>query len=256
MIHMKETTTNNNLLRYTFDNFVVGNGNKQAYEICRAVAREPFRCECNPIYIYGELGNGKTHLLRAIANSISSQNSNVNVLYKSSETFVCEVIEAIRKDYDAVAEFRKRYSKADILLIDDIQFIEGKESTQQEFRNIFKTLCDDNKQIILSSTRPPKALKDLTDGLVSRLASGIIVHIDAPDYETRMNILKQLAKRKQSQDIQEEILSYIAENITNDIRLLEGAFLAICAHSKILNQPIDKEMINTFLQDRFTNKED
>ncbi len=256
MIHMKETTTNNNLVRYTFDNFVVGNGNKLAYEICKQVVRAPFQCKCNPIFIYGELGNGKTHLLRAVANSISSQNSNVNVLYKSSEAFVNELIDVIRKDADAVAEFRNRYSKADILLIDDIQFIEGKESTQQEFRNIFQTLCDDNKQIILSSARPPKALKNLTDGLVSRLAGGVIVHIDKPDYETRMNVLKQLAKREKSNDIPDELLSYIAENITNDVRLLEGAFLAVSVHSKILNQPIDKEMINTVLQDHFINKED
>ena len=260
-IHMKKIdannqNTSNHIMKYSFDNFVVGNGNKLAYEICKEVVRAPFQCKYNPIFIYGELGNGKTHLLRAVANSISSQNSNVNVLYKSSEAFVIELIDAIRKDYDAVAEFRNRYSKADILLIDDIQFIEGKENTQQEFGNIFQTLCDDNKQIILSSARPPKAMKNLTDGLVSRLAGGVIVHIDKPDYETRMNVLKQLAKREQSKEIPEELLSYIAENITNDIRLLEGAFWAICVHSKILNQPIDKEMINTFLQDRFTNKED
>lgn len=215
--------------KYTFDTFVIGDNNRHAHAACVAVAEEPSSAY-NPLFLYGGAGLGKTHLMQAIAHHIITHNPNLKVLYVTSETFTNEVIESIRKNKSE--ELRAKYRNLDVLLIDDIQFVIGKDSTQTEFFNTFNDLYNASKQIIISSDKPPKEIETLEERMRTRLEWGVPIDIHAPDYETRMAILK----RKQEMDhieIPDEILDYIAKNVVSNIRELEGAFNKISIYNRL-----------------------
>jgi chromosomal replication initiator protein len=218
--------------KYKFDTFVVGSNNKLAHSASLAVAESPGQVY-NPLYIYGGAGLGKTHLMHSIGHFILEQNSNMKVLYVTSENFTNEVIDCIRSgDAIKMNKFREKYRTVDVLLIDDVQFIIGKESTQEEFFHTFNTLHSAGKQIILSSDKPPKDMETLEERFRSRFEWGLIADIQPPDYETRMAILKKNAEIYHK-EIDDEVLNYIAENIKSNIRELEGAFNKIIAFSKL-----------------------
>ncbi|MCR5702479.1 MAG: chromosomal replication initiator protein DnaA [Lachnospiraceae bacterium] len=215
--------------KYTFDTFVIGDNNRHAHAACVAVADEPSSAY-NPLFLYGGAGLGKTHLMQAIAHHIITHNPNLEVLYVTSETFTNEVIESIRKNKSE--ELRAKYRNLDVLLIDDIQFVIGKDSTQTEFFNTFNDLYNASKQIIISSDKPPKEIETLEERMRTRLEWGVPIDIHAPDYETRMAILK----RKQEMDqveIPDDILDYIAKNVVSNIRELEGAFNKISIYKRL-----------------------
>ena len=218
--------------RYTFDTFIVGSNNKFAHAASLAVAESPGEIY-NPLFIYGGVGLGKTHLMHSIAHFIIEDNPDMNVLYVTSEDFTNEVIEAIRSGNPAIiSQLREKYRNIDVLLIDDIQFIIGKESTQEEFFHTFNALHAAHRQIILSSDRPPKEYDILEERLKSRFEWGLMADIQTPDFETRMAILQN----KQAQDgarISSDVLSYIAEHIKSNIRELEGALNKVCAQARI-----------------------
>ena len=221
--------------KYKFDTFVVGNNNKFAHSACLAVAESPGSAY-NPLFIYGGPGLGKTHLMHSIGHFILEQNPNMKVLYVTSESFTNEVIESIRSgNATAMTRFREKYRTVDVLMVDDVQFIIGKESTQEEFFHTFNVLHSAGKQIVLSSDKPPKEMETLEERFRSRFDWGLIADIQAPDYETRMAILKKNADYY-NKKIDDEIFQYIATNIKSNIRELEGAFNRIIAKSKIENQ--------------------
>ncbi len=221
--------------KYKFDTFVVGNNNKFAHSACLAVAESPGNAY-NPLFIYGGPGLGKTHLMHSIGHFILEQNPEMKVLYVTSESFTNEVIESIRSgNATAMTKLREKYRTVDVLMIDDIQFIIGKESTQEEFFHTFNVLHSAGKQIVISSDKPPKEMETLEERFRSRFDWGLIADIQPPDYETRMAILKKNAENFNRQ-IDDEIFQYIATNIKSNIRELEGAFNRIIAKSKIENQ--------------------
>lgn len=217
--------------KYTFETFVIGDNNRHAHAACVAVAEEPSSAY-NPLFIYGGAGLGKTHLMQAIAYHIIVHNPDLKVLYVPSEIFTNEVIEAIRNNKSE--ELRAKYRNLDVLLIDDIQFVIGKDSTQTEFFNTFNELYNSNKQIIISSDKPPKEIETLEERMRTRLEWGVPVDIHAPDYETRMAILR----RKVEMDritIADDILDYIAQNVVSNIRELEGALNKISVYGRLEN---------------------
>ena len=218
--------------KYKFDTFIVGSNNKMAHSASLAVA-ESLGNIYNPLFIYGGAGLGKTHLMHSVGHFILERNPEKKIIYVTSEDFTNEVIDCIRSG-EAVKmnKFRDKYRTVDVLLIDDVQFIIGKESTQEEFFHTFNTLRDAGKQIILTSDKPPKDMETLEERLRSRFEWGLIVDIQPPDYETRMAILKKNAENY-SKDINDDVLNYIAENIKSNIRELEGAFNKIVAFSKL-----------------------
>lgn len=221
---------------YTFESFVVGSSNEFAHAAARAVAENPGHTY-NPLFIYGRTGLGKTHLMQAVANFIADNNINSTVMFVKSEPFLNDLINAIRTS--KTEEFRKRYRKADVLLIDDIQFIAGKESTQEEFFHTFNDLHENNKQIILSSDKPPKEISKLEERLRSRFEGGLIADIQPPNYETKLAILMKKAKDITSKDalsceVSHEILDLIATKVSSNIRSLEGALKKIIAYT-VLN---------------------
>ena len=225
--------------RYTFDTFIVGNNNNLAHAASLAVAEAPAEIY-NPLFIYGGPGLGKTHLMHSIAHFVLEENSNANVLYVTSEIFTNELIEAIRNRSDtaSIAQFRKKYRNIDVLLIDDIQFIIGKESTQEEFFHTFNTLYEAKKQIIISSDKHPKDIETLEERLRSRFEWGLTVDVQPPDYETRMAILK----KKEELDrlhIDDEVMNYVASHVKSNIRELEGALTQIVARSRLINKKVD-----------------
>lgn len=230
--HIKVSLEKSNLNpKYTFDTFVIGDNNRHAHAACVAVAEEPSSAY-NPLFLYGGAGLGKTHLMQAIAHHIITHNPDLRVLYVSSETFTNEVIESIRNNKSE--ELRAKYRSLDVLLIDDIQFVIGKDSTQTEFFNTFNDLYNSNKQIIISSDKPPKEIETLEERMRTRLEWGVPVDIHAPDYETRMAILK----RKAEMDhifISDDILDYIAQNVVSNIRELEGALNKISVYTRLEN---------------------
>ncbi|CUH91576.1 chromosomal replication initiator protein DnaA [Herbinix luporum] len=231
--------------RYTFDTFVVGGNNEFARAAALAVAENPGEIY-NPLFIYGGVGLGKTHLMHSIAHFVLNQNPDMKVLYVTSEKFTNELIDAIQKK--TTTHFREKYRSIDILLIDDIQFIIGKESTQEEFFHTFNTLHESKRQIIISSDRPPKEMLTLEDRLRSRFEHGLMADIQSPDYETRMAILKK-KEELDGYSIDEEVLKYIATNIKSNIRELEGALTKIVAFSRLKKRELNLELAIEALQD-------
>ncbi len=234
--------------RYTFDTFVVGGSNNFAQAYALKVAEAPGEI-CNPLFLYGGVGLGKTHLMHSIAHYIIEHNANAKVLYVTSETFTNELINVIRNEnQNAVMEFRNKYRNIDVLLIDDIQFIIGKERCQEEFFHTFNTLYEAKKQIVISSDKPPKEMTTLEERLRSRFEWGLSVDISSPEYETRMAILQKKAELE-DYDIDNEILQYIATNIISNIRELEGALTKVVAYSKISPLKMDIDLAKEVLKD-------
>ena len=234
--------------KYKFDTFIVGSNNKFAHSASLAVAESPGDVY-NPLYLYGGAGLGKTHLMHSIGRFILEQNPDMKVLYVTSEVFTNEVIDGIRSgDTVKMNKFRDKYRTVDVLLIDDIQFIIGKESTQEEFFHTFNTLHSAGKQIILSSDKPPKDMEILEERFRSRFEWGLIADIQPPDYETRMAILKKNAEIYHK-EIDDEVFQYIANNIKSNIRELEGAFNKIIAFSKLNNVDINLDYAEEALKD-------
>ena len=234
--------------KYKFDTFVVGSNNKMAHAASLAVAESPGTVY-NPLYIYGGAGLGKTHLMHAIGHFILEQNPNKKVLYVTSEQFTNEVIESVRSgNATAITKLREKYRTVDVLMVDDVQFIIGKDSTQEEFFNTFNALHGTGKQIVLSSDKPPKKMETLEERFRSRFEMGLITDIQAPDYETRMAILMKKAENS-DRIINKEIIEYIATNIKSNIRELEGAFNKIVAYSKLNNVEMNLQRAEEALRD-------
>lgn len=235
--------------KYTFENFVVGSNNKFAHSAAVAVAESPGRMY-NPLFIYGGPGLGKTHLMNAIAGHIITTQPEKSVCYVSSETFTNQLIDALRNsnNISLITSFRHRYRNIDVLLIDDIQFIIGKESTQEEFFHTFNDLIGREKQIIISSDRPPKEFDTLDERLKTRFASGLLADIQMPDYETRMAILQKKAEAE-GYVISNEVFQYIATNIRSNIRELEGALTKLIALSRVESSDITLELAENALKE-------
>lgn len=231
--------------KYVFDTFVIGNSNRFAHAASLAVAETPAKAY-NPLFIYGGVGLGKTHLMHAIGHYTLSQNPNTKVVYVSSEKFTNELINSIKDDKNV--EFRNKYRTVDVLLIDDIQFIAGKERTQEEFFHTFNALYEANKQLIISSDRPPKEIPTLEDRLRSRFEWGLITDIQPPDFETRIAILRKKAELENI-DIENEVLHFIAKKIKSNIRELEGALIRISAYSSLTNKDVSIDLANEALKD-------
>mgnify|MGYP000653892621 CR=1 FL=1 len=255
--HFEQSTTsyvnpNSNLNpKYTFDTFVVGNNNRFAHAAALAVAEAPAK-SYNPLFVYGGSGLGKTHLMHAIGNEVLKNNKTLNVLYVDSEKFTNQLINAIKDS--KTEQFKNKYRNIDVLLIDDIQFIAGKERIQEEFFHTFNTLHDNRKQIVISSDRPPKDIPLLEDRLKSRFEWGLIADISIPDYETRLAILR---KKAQTDNIivDDVILSTIATRVASNIRELEGVFNKLVAFSTLANGPITIEMAEKAINDISAQKE-
>ncbi|WP_445738820.1 chromosomal replication initiator protein DnaA, partial [Niallia sp. FSL R7-0271] len=243
----EEETTEQTILnsKYTFDTFVIGSGNRFAHAASLAVAEAPAKAY-NPLFIYGGVGLGKTHLMHAIGHYVLDHNPSAKVVYLSSEKFTNEFINSIRDNKGA--EFRDKYRNVDVLLIDDIQFLAGKESTQEEFFHTFNTLHEESKQIIISSDRPPKEIPTLEDRLRSRFEWGLITDITPPDLETRIAILRKKAKAD-GLDIPNEVMLYIANQIDSNIRELEGALIRVVAYSSLINKDINADLAAEALKD-------
>lgn len=237
----KETNLNP---RYTFSNFIVGPFNELPHAAALAIVNNPGSVY-NPLFIYGGVGLGKTHLLQAIGNEVLNKFSHKKVKYVSSEKFASGIVNSIR-NYN-IEKFKSLYKDIDVLIIDDIQFFAGKEKSQEEFFHIFNSLYEQNKQIILSSDRPPKAISAIEERLRSRFEGGMIADISLPDFETRVAILKTKSQEKKF-DFSEDILEYIASNIQRNIRELEGALNLLSAHQKLTNHHINLETAKVLLK--------
>jgi chromosomal replication initiator protein len=231
--------------RYTFENFVVGNSNRFAKAASMAVANNP-AFAYNPFFLFSDSGLGKTHLMNAIGNQILQNHPEMKVLYISSETFTNELIESV--EHNRLEAFREKYRNIDVLLIDDIQFLRNKESTQEEFFHTFNTLEKANKQIIISSDRPPAELDTLEERMISRFNSGLTADIQHPDLETRMAILQNLA-HKDSVLFPNDVILLIASSVTSNVRELEGAYNRVCAYASMTKQPITLELSRAALKE-------
>ena len=231
--------------QFTFDNFVVGPSNRFAHGAAIAVSKTPGQVY-NPLFVYGPPGVGKTHLLYAIANGIRKGNPNANIVYIKGDQFTNELIDAIKNGKNI--EFRSKYREADLFLVDDIQFIAGKESTQEEFFHTFNKLYEEHKQIVLTSDRKPDDMPTLEDRLRSRFQWGLIADINPPDYETRMAILKNKAMHL-GLDLDDDVCNYIAINITNNVRQIEGTVKKIMAYRDLNNMPMDLDNIRRAMSD-------
>ncbi|MFC1651636.1 chromosomal replication initiator protein DnaA [Patescibacteria group bacterium] len=235
--------------RYTFEKFVVGNNNRLAHAACLAVSKTPGEIY-NPLFIYGGVGLGKTHLLQAIGNQVKKVDPDKKIVYTTSEKFMNEMIGSIRTK--SMNRFKERYRKIDILIIDDIQFLAGKESTQEEFFHTFNSLYEANKQIIVSSDRPPKAIPTLENRLRSRFEGGMIADIQPPDFEMRVAILEEKAQEK-GFNVPKEVIEYIAKSIQQNIRELEGALTRVMAYCELNNSKPTIESTANILGNILTN---
>jgi chromosomal replication initiator protein len=235
--------------RYSFDNFIVGGSNRMAHAASRAVAESLARIY-NPLFIYGGVGLGKTHLAQAIGHAVLTEDPKRRVHYASSESFMNELIFAIRRG--TTLEFKDKYRSTDLLIIDDIQFLAGRESTQEEFFHTFNALYDNNKQIVVTSDRPPKDIKELEERLISRFEWGLIADIQRPDLETRIAILRNKAD-KDKLSIPEPVLTLIAENVKHSIRELEGSLIRLLAFSNLTGHPINEDLVKETLHEYVRN---
>lgn len=231
--------------KYSFDNFVIGKSNNFAHAACVSVAENPAN-KYNPLFIYGSSGLGKTHLMHAIGNFIVENNPDLKPMYVSSEQFTNELVEALRRD--TTPEFRKKYRNVDLLLVDDIQFLTGKEGIQEEFFHTFNALHQSDKQIVVTSDKPPNELKGLEERIITRLGGGLIADIKTPDFETRTAILRNKNEIENFR-IDNEVLNFIAENIDSNIRELEGALLKIIAYSNLMGTEVTLDLAQTVLKD-------
>ena len=231
--------------KYTFDTFVIGSSNHFAHAASMRVAEDPAR-SYNPLFLYGGVGLGKTHLMHAIGHYVKEKNPSMRVIYVTSETFTNELINAIQNDERT--EFRKKYRNADVLLIDDVQFIAKKQAVQEEFFNTFNTLYNANKQIVISSDRPPKEISSLEERLSSRFAWGLIADIQPPDLETRIAILRNRA-RTDHFDVSDDVINYIAEKVNSNIRELEGCLTRAAAYSNLMRMPLNIDITKAALKD-------
>ena len=237
---------------YTFERFVVGSSNKFAHAAARAVADNPGQ-SYNPLFIYGESGLGKTHLLYAIAHTIHKNHPDYKVVYIKGDTFTNELIQAIREGRNA--EFREKYRGADVFLMDDVQFIAGRESTQEEMFHTFNTLYEAGRQIVFTADRPPKEMLRLDDRLRTRFEWGLPVDIQPPDYETRVAIIKNKAIRR-GMNLPDPVLQYIAENITSNVRQIEGTVNKILAFQELMGESVDVDTVTRAVRDMFKDKAD
>lgn len=231
--------------KYAFDRFVVGASNRFAHASCEAVAKDPGR-QFNPLFIYGGVGLGKTHLLHAIGNHIRKNNPGMKVFYVTSEKFINEFIDSLR--FEKPASFRNKYRNLDCLLIDDIQFLVGRQSSQEEFFYTFNTLYDSKKQVVITSDRPPKELPTLEPRLISRFEWGVIADIQPPDLETRIAILRKKAEEERLY-VPDDVILYIATQIKSNIRELEGSLLRITAFSAFTGTPLTVDSVQKILKD-------
>ena len=236
--------------QFTFKSFVVGASNRFAHGAALAVANKPADAY-NPLFIYGQSGLGKTHLLYAIAAEIHAQHPEFNIVYIRGDQFTNEMIAALREGRNM--EFRTKYRNADLFLVDDIHFIAGKDSTQEEFFNTFNALYENHKQIVLTSDQPPSQMLKLEDRLKTRFEWGLIADIQPPDYETRMAIIKNKAVAL-GMDIGDDVCSYIAENITNNIRQIEGTVKKIAAYHELADMPLDLPNVSRAIKDMFKDE--
>lgn len=231
--------------RYSFESFVVGNSNRLAHAAALAVSQMPSKAY-NPLFLYGGVGLGKTHLMHAIGNYVASNHTHLNILYVSSETFTNEMINAIRDD--RMSQFRNRFRTIDILLIDDIQFLSGKERTQEEFFHTFEALHSASRQIVMSCDRLPREIPTLTERLRSRFEWGLITDVQSPDFETRVAILRKKAQ-KEHLDVPDDVLTFIADRVETNIRELEGALIRLVAYLSLTRSPCTMSVAEQVLQD-------
>ena len=236
--------------QFTFDSFVVGPSNRMAHSAAIAVSKTPGQVY-NPLFIYGPPGVGKTHLLYAIANGIRKTTPDANIVYIKGDQFTNELVDAIKNGKNI--EFRSKYREADLFLIDDIQFIAGKEFTQEEFFHTFNKLYEEHKQIVMTSDRKPSDMATLEDRLRTRFEWGLIMDIQPPDYETRMAILKNKA-RQLGLDLSDDVCNYIAINVTNNVRQIEGTVKKILAYRDLNNMPLDLPNVSRAIDDMFKSE--
>ena len=239
---------------YTFDKFIVGSSNKFAYAAAQAVAEAPGKPKgYNPLFLYGESGLGKTHLLYAIAHAIHTQFPDYRIVYIKGDAFTNELVTAIREGRNQ--EFREKYRSADVFLMDDVQFIAGRESSQEEMFHTFNALYEDGRQIVFTADRPPKEMLRLDDRLKTRFEWGLPVDIQPPDYETRVAIIKNKAIHR-GMHLPDPVLRYIADNITSNVRQIEGTVNKILAFQELMGEQVDVDTVTRAVQDMFKNKTD